>query len=142
MLTDVNGDLFPYDHFEAAILAVDLGEPDAVPTLTGVLDPDRRPFLQLMKAHRALWRRTGDPDPFLSYMRTRLADDEPPSTMNWPPILDLLTELGPAAAPLHPTLRTFATRDEQVTTYHPGDTPGIADEQVRTAIQTAVNDGS
>jgi hypothetical protein len=139
MLTDTNS---PYDHVEAAILAVDLGEPDAAPTLTGLLGTGHRPFLQVMKAHRALWRRTGDPDPFLSYVRTRLAADEPPSTMNWPLILDLLTELGPAAAPLHPTLRSFATREEQVTTYHPGDTPGIADEQVRTAIQIAANDGS
>jgi hypothetical protein len=56
-------------------------------------------------------------------------------------VADLLTELGPAAAPLHPTLRSFAIRDEQVTTYEPGDIPGIADEQVRTAIQTAT-DGS
>jgi hypothetical protein len=142
MLADIDMDLIPYDQFEAAILAVDLGEPGAVPTLIGMLGTDHRPFLQVMDAHRVLWHRTGDPDPFLSYVRTRLAADEPPSTMNWPLILDLLTELGPAAAPLHPTLRSFALRDEQVTTYGPGDTPGIADEQVRTAIQTAADDGS
>ena len=61
--------------------------------------------------------------------------------MNWASILDLLTELGPAAAPLHPALRSFAFRDEQVTAYRHGDTPGIADEQIRTAI-LAVVDGS
>jgi hypothetical protein len=142
MLADIDMDLILYDQFEAAILAVDLGEPDAVPTLLGMLDSDHRPFLQEMEAYRALWRRTGDPDPFLSYVRTRLADDQPPSTTNWPPILDLLTELGPAAAPLHPTLRSYAIRDEQVTTYSHGDTPGIADEHVRTAIQTIAGDGS
>jgi hypothetical protein len=139
MLADIDMDLIPYNQFEAAILAVDLGEPDAVPTLTEMLDTDHRPFLQVMAAHRALWRRTGDPDPFLTYVRTRLADDQPPSTTNWPLILDLLTELGPAAAPLHPTLRAYATRDEQATTYSHGDTPGIADEQIRTAIQTTAD---
>ncbi|HYQ66084.1 HEAT repeat domain-containing protein [Actinophytocola sp.] len=140
MLADIDMDLVPYDQFEAAILAVDLGEPDAVRTLVGMLGD--RPFDQEMRAYRALWRRTGDPDPFLSYVRTRLADHQPPSTTNWPLILDLLTELGPAAAPLHPTLRSYAIRDEQVTTYSHGDTPGIADEHVRTAIQTIAGDGS
>jgi hypothetical protein len=135
MLADIDMDLIPYDQVEAAILAVDLGEPDAVPTLTGMLGDDR-PFVQEMTAYRALWRRTGDPAPFLSYVRTRLAADRPPSTTNWPLILDLLSELGPAAAPLHPALRSYAVRDEQVTSYRPGDTPGIADEHVRTAIHT------
>jgi hypothetical protein len=87
-------DLIPYDQFEAATLAVDLEEPDAVSTLTSMLDTSR-PFLQEMRAHHALWRRTADPDPFLSYARTRLADDEPPSTMNWAHILNLLTDLDP-----------------------------------------------
>ncbi|OLF14755.1 HEAT repeat domain-containing protein [Actinophytocola xanthii] len=137
MLADIDPDLIPYDQFEAAILAVELGEPDAVPTLLGMLEPDDRSFLQVMSAHRVLWRRTGNPEPFLSYVRTRLGADQPPNTTSWPLILDLLAELGPAAAPLHPTLRSFAIRDEQVTAYTHGDTPGIADEQVRTAIQAA-----
>lgn len=142
MLADIDMDLIPYDQFEAAILAVELGEPDAVPTLTDMLDTDHRPFVQVIEAHRVLWRRTGDPDPFLSHVRAELAADQPPRTTTWPLILDLLTELGPAAAPLHPALRSFATRDEQATSYSHGDTPGIADERVRTAIRTAIGDSS
>jgi hypothetical protein len=137
VLADLGDDMVGYDHVEAAILAVDLGEPDAVATLLDMLGTGGRPFDQVMTAYRAIWLRTGDAGPFLAYLSGRLADDEPPSSYNWPPILALLTELGPAAAPLHPALHAFAEQDEQVVTYLAGDTPGIVDERVRANLLVA-----
>jgi HEAT repeat protein len=133
-LDNLDDNVIGYGPVEAAILAVDLGQTDAVPTLTGML-ADGRPFTQRLRAYRALWRLTGDPDLVLPPLTELVTAESPPGAEPWTELLHLLTELGPAAAPILPTLREIADRDEHVVTFWPGQTPGVVDEQVRTAIR-------
>ncbi|MBP2328156.1 hypothetical protein JOF56_008541 [Kibdelosporangium banguiense] len=134
-LDNLDTDLIGYGEVEAAILAVDLGQTDAVPTLTGMLSTDSRPFTQRLRAYRALWRLTSDPDLVLPALTRVVTAENPPGADPWTDLLGLLTELGPAAAPILPALREIADRDKHVVTFWPGQTPGIIDEQVRTAIR-------
>lgn len=133
-LADLDADLVGYGPVEAAILAVDLGQTDVVPILTGMLSTSR-PFDQRLRAYRALWRLTGDPGLVLPPLTELVTAASPPGAEPWTELLHLLTELGPAAAPILPTLREIADRDEHVVTFWPGQTPGVVDEQVRTAIR-------
>lgn len=133
-LDHLDPDLIGYGEVEAAILAVDLGQTDAVATLTDMLADDDRPFEQRLRAYRALWRATGDPDLVLPPLTRMATAEKPPGADPWTDLLRLLTELGPVAAPILPTLREVADRDEHIVTFWPGQTPGIIDEQLRTAI--------
>ncbi|MET0136279.1 MAG: hypothetical protein ABW215_22065 [Kibdelosporangium sp.] len=136
-LDNLDPDLIGYGEVEAAILAVDLGQTAAVPILTGMLSTDGMPLAQRLRAYRALWRLTGDPDLVLPPLTRLVTAENPPAAEPWAELLDILTELGPAAAPILPTLRDVADRDERTATCWPGQTPGIVDEQVRTAIREA-----
>jgi hypothetical protein len=137
-LAELDPDLIGYGHVEAAILAVDLGDTGAVRTLTGVL-ADGRPYPQRLRAYRAMWRLTRDPDHVLTPIADAITADNPPAAPYWTDYLQLLTELGPAAAPILPALREFADRDERVVYFWPGQTPGIVDERTRAAIRTTVD---
>jgi hypothetical protein len=88
-----------------------------VVTLSDMLVDGHRPFDQLLRAYRALWRLTGNPDRVLA------------------PHYRAGHRGGPAAAPILPTLRDVADRDEHIVTFWPGQTPGTIDEQIRAAIR-------
>lgn len=134
-LDHLDPDLVGYGPVEAAILAVDLGQTDAVATLTDMLADGGRPFDQWLRAHRALWGLTGDPDLVLPSLTERITAEDPPGAEPWTQLLRLLAELGPAAAPILPTLREIADRDEHIVTFWPGQTPGVVDEQLRATIR-------
>ncbi len=133
------GSGWSFGRIEAAILAVELGEHAAIPDVTELATGGHGSYAQQVRACRALWRLTGDPGPGLPAMlKHMMTADYAPTADSWTLVLDLLAELGPAAAPVLGSLKKHAERDETIARPGAVGNPGHADDQIRAAIRTTV----
>ncbi|WP_162908400.1 HEAT repeat domain-containing protein, partial [Allorhizocola rhizosphaerae] len=131
-------DMGGYGRIEAAILAGELGDTTSVAALIQVAS-EHGSYAQRVRACRALWRLTGDPNPGLSaLLKSMTTADYAPTKGSWAPVLDLLAELGPIAAPFVPQLKRLAERDATVARPGGAENPGHTDEQTRAAIRATI----
>lgn len=128
----VMADGSPAPRAEAADLAAELGDPDAVDTLRAVLTEHDR-WARLLAA-QALWRHTGVAE--VSTLTDILTSR--PNEHVLRKALDVLASFGVEARPAIPTLRALATQDATVYYYGADDNVAARDEALRAAILAVI----